>query len=1047
MEGFCDQEIVNGREISIPASRIVFGELLTEMLAAERAHGGVAVDNLVSSLDKYAAQLNVADKFVLVAVIAAKKMRVVSAERGEFDVLLRAFSGVPEKEYNASLIKLERDLGIVEWSDELKQYELITDAVTRGQYQKDLRKRVRDLSTDTVKDVFVSRAKGWSDTLLQDVSTSFGQENEISTQEWTFVSQLSSDKTVSTAIDLAFADWQEAVKPDQAKGQLIYVYIDQDIDTTEFQTRIRKIVSQHLKKNGCAKAPIWIVFVADISGRIQDYLKTLYVIEEGFDDVERDRYARFIPEDRESSLLGLRGAIRESLSNRVAVSAGVELVGGRLAHEANSIFKEVYSNVLPFPFDGFSSKSGNGAADAAALARALFGKEVSAAWLDVQKVQLQNRVKLLLGKSWGILDYQGKIGHVSSNPIVKDVLAELEKSHKKTPERTLADDLHLLLMPPYGCNLASAAILLGLLVAKTTPLRAIHYEGEGIGLTDWLRIAFDKNGKYLQSTTLEKTCLVFLKEDALTRWQTFLNEWEAETALELIVERLDTAQERRKSDPVPESLEANFKYLRDRASTAEIELGQYDTLIAELEDRLEAAARKSNVGEVFAIAEKLLRKNHELQQAPAKWTPDQHNQIKQLLDGIAGVLNETGASWIRSQACNSPMMVPDFRARMERNERSLTTLGLNQLAQVIAQHKQTSIASVEVRYQFSMAISEASDLYRLPDPNSSSRIREARDSIDQAEKLVTVLNDAAKMLGNAGDIVKLIENLRAKQKQLREFIAKRRMRVSDCFEVVPNGCQEAEDLQSTLSQLKQQFDETNDVHDIEARRLSVKKLVGIYHNLDRVDAGPDSIRDTLSTIVSDLSIGIGNDNSIEGDDGDEHQWTDKCIAEYIDRRYKSAKVRSKDFVTSTLADLANIVGDSNRLVRNESLTRYSDCPEWLSSDGRAEIDSKVADAMDIRSKQIQDHQDQEAKRWLDEIIVASSNLEQMPSNACLALLGKMDAPPSRVNQDRLVALKTALQQRADENDISDLVERISKLSKRMREALFHRLSVVFSKII
>jgi len=59
----------------------------------------------------------------------------------------------------------------------------------------------------------------------------------------------------------------------------------------------------------------------------------------------------------------------------------------------------------------------------------------------------------------------------------------------------------------------------------------------------------------------------------------------------------------------------------------------------------------------------------------------------------------------------------------------------------------------------------------------------------------------------------------------------------------------------------------------------------------------------------------------------------------------------------------------------------------------------------------------------------------------------MDAPPSRVNLDRMVTIRTALQQRVDENDISDLVERIAKLSMRMREALFHRLSVVFSKVI
>lgn len=1045
MESFADQEIdSSGRLTSISASRIVMGELLTEMLAAERAHGGVAVDNLKSTFDKYAAQLNVSDKYLLVAVTAAKRMRVVSPVRSDYDLLLRAFSGASEAEHTAGLIKLETNLGVLEWSEELQQYELITDAVTRGQYQKDLRKRVREVSSDIVKDIFVGRAKGWADSLLQDVSTSFGLENEISTQEWTFVSQLASDKTITSTIELAFSDWQEAVRPDQPKGQLIYAYFDKDADIVELQSKTKKIIDKLLKKHECVKAPIWVVFLADTSGRIEDYLKTLYVIEESFDEIEKDRYARFIPEDRESSLLGFRAAIREPLATRVAVSAGVEMIGGRLAQEASSMFKTVYSKTLPFPFDGFSSKSGNGAADAAAVARALFGKEVSAAWLDVQKVQLQNRVKLLLGKSWGVLDYQGRISNVASNQVVKEALGELEKSHKKFPERTLAEDLHFLLMPPYGCNLASAAILLGLLVGRTTPLRAIQYDGQGIGLTDWLRVAFDKNGKFLQTSALEKTCLVFLKEDALTRWQAFLNEWEAETALEHIVERLDTANERKKSDPIPESLEANYKYLRDKATAAESELAQYDALIEEVESRFEGAAKKSNVGELFAVADKLIRKRSEIQQAPEKWTKEQHDQIAQFLNDASEALKVTGVAWINSQACNSPMMVAEFRGRMERNERILNALGLKLLAQALAQQRTAAIANVELRYQFSMAISEASDLSRLPDPTATSRIRDVRDSVDRAEKLVTVLNEARNALGDAGDIVRLIESLKAKQKILREFIAKRRSLVFASFNAAPANYQQVEEILTTLSNLKQQFVETNDVVDIEARRLSAIILIETYSKLDRVDVGPDSIRETLSSIIDSGLFIKANDVSSDDEEGsDERQWIEKCIAVYVCSRYESAKARSNAWVASSLAEIANIVSDESQLIRPESLGRFLNAPVGLSSEDRGTIEVRIAECQELRARLIEKHEEQEAKCWIEELEHSVTNLEQMASNECSAVLMRMQNPPLRVDQERFLAIRAAVQHRVDEIDISDLVERITKLSKKMKEALFRRVSAVF----
>ena len=1045
MEAFGDVEADNrGRLQTISGSRIIVGDLLTEMLAAERAHGGVVIDNLKATFDKYAAQFNTPEIYLLIAVAVAKKMRVVSESRSEYDLLLTAISGLNEKEYLECLVKLENNLGVLEWSDEHKQYELITDAVTRGQYQKDLRKRIREVSAGTVKQIFVARAKGWADTLLLDVSTSFAQENEISTQEWSFTSHLASDETLSSAIELAFSDWSEAVRPDQAKGQLVFTYVDKDVDSVGLQEKAKNIVGQQLKKHRCLKAPVWIVFLGDMSGRLQDYLRALYVIDEGFDPVERDRYARFIPEERESSQIGLRATIREQLASRVVTTAGFEVTGGRLAQDAGSIFRDVYSKVLPFPFDGFSSKSGNGAADAATVARALFGKEVSAAWLDVQKVQLQNRVKLLLGRSWGVLDFQGRVSNLPANQEVKEVLTDLESRHRKSSDRTLADDLRCLIMPPYGCNLSSAAILLGLLVSRTTPLRAIHYEGQGIGLTDWLRVAFDKQGKFLQTAALENTSLIFLKEDALARWQAFLNDWEGETTLERVVEKYHSALERRKSDPIPELLEANFKYLRDKAVAVEAELAQYDGLISEIESRFEAAARKNNVGEVFAVAEKLLRKKSDIQLMPAKWTEEQREHIESLLSDVTDVLKSVGESWILMQSCNSPMMVADFRSRMERNDKTLNTLGLSQLAKVANQHKQKSISNVEIRYQFSMAISEASDLSRLPEPGTSTRIREVRDSIDRAEKLIVLLEGAKKTLGDGSDIVQLIDSLKAKQKLLRDFIQKRQSLISDSFNVVPNNCDEADQLLVTLNFLKQQFGETKDIHDIEARRHSVTKLTSVFRTLDLLDFGPDSIRESITSSATSSMLDETSANGVELEEyDDERQWIDQCFVEYTDRRYVLAISRSKDFSASVLADLSNVIRDSKRLIGPDALARFSDLPHWLSSSDRGLIESAVTNAMMMRAKLVQEQEEEEGRRWLREIEDSVANLKQMSNSECVAMLAKTQTLPSRIDHERIAAIRAAVQEQLDENDISDLVSRIMKLSKKMKDALLVRLSSIF----
>ena len=1042
------EAISKSQLLSISASQVVANEMLNEMLAAERAHGGAAVDNLIAALSKYEAQLEESDRHLLVAVTAAKKMRVTSTDRVEYDRLLGAFAGLSFDQYQPLLRRLELDLGVLSWSSELRQYELITDAATRGQYQKELRKKLASVSRTNVNELFVGRVKAWTDDLFQDVATPFGQKKEIPTLEWSFAAQLATELTVVPEIKIAFSDWLQASRPDQAKGRILFTYLDSEVDIAEIHEKVDRSIKSELKNSACTHAPIWVVLIADLAGRIQEYIATLYVLEDGFEAKDKDRYSRFIPEARESALQGLRSVLREAIQNRTSIYSGVEIASSRLSVDAMSIFEQVYSRAFPFPFDGLGSKTGNGSADAAMVARALFGHEVSGAWLDIQLVRLQNRVRTLLGGAWGVLDPQGKVKAIPGNAALKELLDTLEKSHKKFPKRSLGDDLKMLLRPPYGFNLASAAILLGLFVGRTTPPRAINYESDGIGLQDWLRIAFGTKGKFLDEEALAKTTIAFLTEDAVSRWQLILQEWESERTLIGILVRRDNAVEKRQRDPVPESLEANFNYLRDKSKNAQEELGQHQQLLEDCETRLEQALQRQQVSELFAVADRLLKKGSEMNTIKEKWTDDQIKEVTDNVSELREVVVSAAPEWIRLQTCNSQQQVGDYRTKMERAERTLTNIGAVELAKMLRAQMVSMISSVEQRFRYKMALDEAGDLIRLPEPVPSSRIREVRDSIEHAERLMSRLATARNDIGETPDLIRLLESLRKRQDLLRKFVKGRQAECSKYLDLIPSSTEEVNDVSAHIADFKHQFAATPDSEDLDRRSRSALQLGIAYRQLDEIEVDPESMSGRLRAVIDSFPQEAPGDQSEENDEEArlDVSWMNQSFESYIQTRVAATTSRSTVWAKVAIEDLGGLLTQHERLLRDNTLARYEKVPEFLSKDDRNTVSEKLNVVRELRIRLLEKERLEKSKTWLQEMGSQIKNPEALSREMCGLLLEKLEKRPQFIGEtefSRISDLRASVERRLDEFDFSDLVNRISKLTDAKRNALFKELAVSY----
>lgn len=1040
-----DREAIEGRHLTtISASRILAGEMLTEMLAAERAHGGVTVDNLMAALAKYDAQLDELDRGLLIAIASTKKMRVMSSEQDTYNRLLVEFVGRPIDVCLSHLTRLEQELGVVAWSKELKQYEIITDAATRGQYQKDLRAKLAHVSPAEVKEIFLTRAKAWSDDLLNDISTTFGQEFDIPTLEWSFTAQLTNELRIGASIQNAFKDWREAVKPNQPKGQILYCLTSPDADLAVLQLQIQDAYSLELKSSDVTAAPIWTVVLSDRSARVQQYLATLYVLDEGFDRNEQERYARFIPEEREQARQGLRTALRDSLKDRVSLVAGTEVATGRLNAEASAIFKQVYAQALPFPFDGLNTLNGNGNTDVAVVSRALFGREVSQAWLAVQQVRLQNRVRTVLGNSWGALSRDAQVKPIPDNLQVRAILQQLEDAHKSDPRRTLADDLTMLTKPPFGCSLASASLLIGLFVGKPVPPRAIQYQQSGISLKEWLEAAYGTNGKFLSEVALQKTTILFLTEDALTRWQVFMNAWEAETTFDGNVKRWNEAERMRSHDPLPEQLEGNFKFLRQKAEADQEQLRSHTSVLEVLERRLETALRNNNVQEYVAVAEKYLTRRREVTAQPAKWTSEQLEEVNTLCTEIADLVRNVIPMWIPLQACNSLEQIQDFRTRLSRVQRTLESLGIRDQARAIEQHTQEMIAHVQERYRYTTALDGAGDLIRTPNPLASTPLREVNDQIERAQALVHLLTEALGVLTRADDVRALIAQVQEKQEKLRDFRKERQKIYVELFEIVPATAQDARDVLHRLNLVGQQFLGTRDAEDIQQRIETCTNLVSLLTEFDNISGSADDVAHLLQIAYesSASSITVPTDTHDVDELDEEQEWMKTCVTRYIEAREALAKQRSSVWTVAALEELTALQDRPEHLVQEGVPEKFTSLSTQLSSLDRARVTAKLEALDALRVQMLERARASQSAAWVAQLQDQLASLPNLSERACSELLYKMQTCPSYVSArefEQVVELKTRVEKRIDELDISAVVNRIKAMPPEKRAQVLQKL--------
>ena len=1030
-----------GRLRQVSAAELVLQSMLPEMIAAERQSGGTVAETLQLLLEKFQAHLHHEQRLVLAGVAILERMRVGKLDKLSMNRLLAEACVLPAARVAEAIHYLERQLGALEWNQDLSQYELIADATTRGQFQQWLRQQQARLNPNIIREIFMGKGLVQLELENRVGMPDFAANRRISTLDWQFKPHVAHSQNLEKILAGAFQDWQQAHLPTEAKGQVVYVYVQQDDDIGGLESKLQRLFQQHLLKAKVTKAPVWVIALKDTQARLAEHLGRLYLFETTISEGDKERFRRFIPEEQVRSQDALRQGVAELIQQRLSWGAGIEtLPDARLRTVANFIFEQVYPQALPFLFDGFGSSVGNGAVDCAQLNRSLIAKQVNFSWIQAQNRKSQNRFSSLLGQTWHCLSPSSGQLIEPGQTEVQAVYQRLVKLHQEQLERTLLQSWQLLLAPPYGMNASSAGLLLGLLLGLEIPPRQIIYQAKAIPANDWLQLAFPANkGKhFLDQTILAQSRLQFLSLDSIGRWRQLLQQWEVASRYDDIIRLADEVERRRKLEPLPEQFVMQYRDQLERSKTVREQLQEVQQAFEQVEKNVERAERQNDVGQLLKASSQLLAGQKRFE-SEGCW-PDKFQQdYGHLLAIVRDMVVNRVEVWIPHQRCNGVLEILPYRERLTKGVRSLEALMLKHYATTLETWMLENIKRAEEREKIRNLLIKSEQYPQQPPPSASTLMQKLRDDLTEGDQLIEALSKVQGTL-SATEMNERVEAIKQRQQLLRERIQLHREGLGRLYTKPLTSYSELDGLLVQVKRWEEIFVDTKDAQETQNLRFQleyIKADVSSWESGQQVSV--ERLAELLQHQVTDQLSRL--EAQLEEQNIDPAWDLETIYASLLDERVTAACARSQAWLAPRLISLDAIQALSTQQCAQLE-QELAAAPAYLAMADQQQVNGLLSQLKQHREILVETQRQQQVKAW-QATFLNLTGIEQLSKQELEKQLKRLCEPSVPVMSEEMAILKPVENQliyQLDKISVEDIMARIARLPIKTQQQICLNLS-------
>lgn len=915
---------------SISATILFDSQLIQDLIAVEGyGQSGAVAQSYHAVIQRYQHDFSFSDNNVLLAVLIAAKLGLKVTSQMEAHTALSALSGLNLEIIEKVTNDLINEYDVLEWNERFFRYEIIGDAVPRSAFLTFLKNKIQDISNEKVEEIFSAHCKAWSE--LSDIDPQFASEHNISTSEWNFFTSCTNLESLPRSIENALIDWKKAFTPDEKRGQLLYCYIagDQKLETAS--QKVKQVLESKLKSKLTQQAPILVVLFHDEESKLKKFLAEYSILTGHLAIEDTQRFAHFI-EDHKSKILDELKLCCEELTKKrhYCCTKFFEIGGQRLKRICHDLFTQSYPGIIPFPFDGFATTRGNAAKDCRLITTELLTGNLNHDWIATQTPQTQNRASRIL-RSWDVIGGDGLITMYPRHQMFGRLISFIEDKLKNEKLLNVGQLFKELISPPYGFNIASAGLALGVFLAPRQNTVLLVVDDQDVSPGAWISQAF--SGNFLKLKFLDKTNLRYVSDTEAGEWQELLAKWDNELTHVGNLSYLEKSQQLKKRVPLPPGeLYERYKRLEGHTQESIESLRSLDKFYEKEARFFENSFRYKDAGNISRIAKDLVIRLNKMENEQGLWVEDQLAPLKTLYSQAREAVIQFFDDWLLEQSCISSQQVPDFRRKLiDYVGNNLRTIELRDFAEQANAHALSVITQIEERQRILYIVNEA-QAYLDSHQNlisSQSKIVELRSWIKGAQELVPPLTTAFQQI-NVPEIQAILRRIDVFKQSCKAQIGHHEKRFSGLWELSFHTLEDIRDGHRQVSQMLSIFVEDRlNIGELSAMQQQLELFEQDISDWNNLHCSNDELIKTVKLRIAILQK--------EEDDDDELPWdTEKTYDNILNHLLQERQQSASRWFDGVAIDLETIKEMDARTCQI-NLGKIENPPIYISGDQEKQI--------------------------------------------------------------------------------------------------------------
>lgn len=889
---FSNQKIIDPCNWNLYPTDLWSKDLEQEFISSEDlGQSGSVAHSYITVLDRYKERLSEASIKLLQAIVLSLKMGAQIENQQEALMVFKKLCGLEEAKIEQELDSLKTEFNVIEWDETIKFYDILGDSASRIQFLSFLTQKVANIYNEEAKaKLFMGKAATWFD-LLKDLECDFAEENLITTKEWNFQGRTSDLEMLPNTIAIAAESWEKVVSVDNPRGTIIYCYINQHYNLKDIISKVKKQLMEISFEKNVSAIPIIVVLLYDEKGELGQYLAEYSVLIEHTNKEDLQRFGNLIKVHKEKLYTIIQSLLEKMLKDRHYITPLVnELESTRLNGVASELFKNIYPDVLPFFFDGFSTARGNAAKTCFQLTSDLLLGKLDYNRVLAMPVQDRNRSLTVLKESWEIFNKNGLISRYPGEPIAQKIIEDWEeKINSNTECFNIGDEIINKIKPPYGTNIASIGLLFGIFVAARFDSLIFRKLGHQFAILQLINDGDIFKGRFLDVDSLKNIELVKVGDESVSEWQGLLDKWERCESYRNKIKYYTKSIELKSRIPIPGNYIYRYDHLYKQSLEAEEEIRKKEETFNTGLTRIEAAIEIGNFGKVSRGAAELLDLQEKMQVEATAWTTYEINELTPHIERAKQLVIQYFSNWLSRQVPRGedPDQLAYFKHYLlDLIGGNLKKLGLDSLYEEVAIKAKdvTRLAEESAKanqldrdIKSFLQIDEES-LYKIP------RIAKIRGLQKTAQEYMSkskeILSDIAVAIlsGSLASLHQFVKKL----KETEKLILEKAMALWDS-EI--HSIQEVEEIQKRINDLSSIFEGCEaDLEDLNSMNKAIKSFKQFYKKIDE-----DLTWEQFETISKDMTRVI-----IESFHEDETLWQIDQILVSLYEEIKNKRINQSE---------------------------------------------------------------------------------------------------------------------------------------------------------